>query len=91
MEASHGRSQIFPACVLNSTLIELYKGNVLGFMRLHGFIHLDFFIQCFLNLSVCHVSVENPHKALYMRFQDWSTQGLRSLIKTFKVFEHLLD
>ncbi len=57
-----------PTCVLNSTLIGMYKGNVLGFMRTHSFIHLDFFaLTTFLDLSVQHVSVGNPCKSLYMR------------------------
>ena len=34
-----------PTCALNSTLIGMYKGNVLGFMLTHTFIHLDFFVR----------------------------------------------
>ena len=34
-----------PTCALNSTLIGMYKGNVLGFMRTHRFIHPDIFVR----------------------------------------------
>ena len=34
-----------PTCALNSMLIGMYKGNVLGFMRTHRFIHPDFFVR----------------------------------------------
>jgi len=34
-----------PTCALNSTMIEMYKGNVLGFMRTHRFIHPDIFVR----------------------------------------------
>ena len=32
-------------CALNSTLIGMYKGNVLGFMRAHTLIHPDIFVN----------------------------------------------
>ena len=32
-------------CALNSTLIGMYKGNVLGFMRTHTLIHPDIFVR----------------------------------------------
>jgi len=34
-----------PTCALNSMLIGRYKGNVLGFMRTHRFIHSDIFVH----------------------------------------------
>ena len=33
-----------PTCVLNSTLIGMYKENVLGFIHVHRFIHPDIFV-----------------------------------------------
>ena len=33
------------ACALNSTLIEMYKRNVLGSMRSHTLIHLNLFVR----------------------------------------------
>ena len=33
-----------PTYALNSTLIGMYKGNVLRFMRTHRFTHLDIFV-----------------------------------------------
>lgn len=42
----------------------MYKGNVLGFMQMHSFIHLDFLcVRGFLDLSVHDVSVGNPCKS----------------------------
>ena len=34
-----------PTYALNSTLIGTYKGNVLGFMRAHTFVHPDIFVR----------------------------------------------
>ena len=34
-----------PTCALNSTLIGLYKRNVLGFIRAHTLIHLDIIVR----------------------------------------------
>ena len=34
-----------PTCALNSTLIGMYKINVLGFMRAHTLIHPDIFVR----------------------------------------------
>ena len=59
-----------PTCALNSTLIGMYKRNVLGFMRAHTLIHPDIFVLGGnFGLSVRHVSVRNPSKSLYMRPQ----------------------
>ena len=34
-----------PTCALNSTLIGMYKRNMLGFMRAHTLIHPDIFVR----------------------------------------------
>jgi len=34
-----------PTCALNSTLIGMYKGNVLGFMHKQRFLHPDIFVR----------------------------------------------
>jgi len=36
---------VTPTCALNSTLIGMYKGNVLGFMHTHRFIYPDIFVR----------------------------------------------
>ena len=65
-----------PTCALNSTLIGMYKGNVLGFMRAHTLIHPDIFVLGgHFGLSVRHVSVGNPRKSLYTRPQDFLNES----------------
>ena len=56
------------ACVLNSTLIGMYKRNVLGSMRTHTLIHLNLFVHTTVSGFWC-----TPSKSLYMR-----PLGLRS-------------
>ena len=57
-----------PTCALNSTLIGMYKGNVLEFMRTHSFIHLDIFMRR-RAFGFERFSVGNPRKSLYTRPQ----------------------
>ena len=45
MRAWTGRSLAPRHCALNSTLIEMYKRNVLGSMRSHTLVHLNLFVS----------------------------------------------
>lgn len=85
--------QGIPSCVLNSTLIGIYKGSVLRFMR---FIHLDLFVlslfsqfkhtPCFSRKSLCMSSLfpatwkrEAGQENVWMCFTIISVSGKKCL------------
>lgn len=45
---------------LSFMFVGMYKRNVLGFWHTHSFIYLNWWVCCFLDLTLCHKSLRNP-------------------------------